>query len=170
MPAHSCTISVNAAVKTVYAMWSNFEDYPRLLSYVRRVERIDETRSLWHVEMLGSYQNEVASEGSTEYQRIAWRSVRGPQNSGSILFEADPTHPGTTLLTLDVTVDPPEGTAHVAAAAAAAQAAFEAQLRDDLEAFAEAVEALAMGRRARRKPSIVRGTDRSEAAALDPLS
>ncbi len=169
MPAHSCTISVNAAVPTAYAMWSKFEDYPRLLSYVRRVERIDETRSLWHVEMMGSYQNEVASEESVEHRRIAWRSIRGPVNSGSILFEADPAHPGTTLLTVDVSIEPPEGTAHVPAAAAAAQAAFEAQLRDDLEAFAETVEALAMGRRPHRKPTIVRGTDRSEATAFDPL-
>jgi uncharacterized membrane protein len=149
-------------------MWSDLEKYPRLLSHVLQVERIDDDRFLWRVEMLGTVDWESINDGWVENRRIAWRSVDDrAENRGCILFEEDPAHPNTTLLTIELAVRPLAG-AHVAAAAAAAEAAFEAQLRDDLEAFAESVEALVTERPDRKLPSIVRGSDRSEAKLFDP--
>ncbi len=168
MATHACTISVNAPVEAVYRMWSVFENYPSLLSHVRRVERIAGARYRWQVEMMGQYEWESVNEGWIENRRIGWRSTKGsPENSGSILFEEDAAHPKTTLLTVQLVVNPPSGTAHVAAAAAAAEAAFEAQLRDDLEDFAETVEAVAMERSEIKPQGVERGTDHSETKRFD---
>ena len=41
------TITVGAPIERVWALWSNFENFPRFMGHLRQVTRLDDTRSRW---------------------------------------------------------------------------------------------------------------------------
>ena len=104
------TIHIDAAPEEVYALWANYENFPRFMSHVVEVRDLGRRRSHWVVKGPGGTEfewNSVLTEQSRPH-RMAWRSEPGAEipQSGSIQFER---HRGGTLVTVRMSYTPPAG-------------------------------------------------------------
>jgi len=105
------TITVRAPIEEVFSFFSAFENLPRFMSHLHRVERHDGGISRWtaagpvgipvswNAETIEFLQNEV----------IAWRSLPGEAiaNGGIVRFEETPE--GHTRLDIKMSYNPPAG-------------------------------------------------------------
>jgi uncharacterized membrane protein len=80
-------IDIGLPVRTVYNQWTQFEDFPAFMWGVEEVRQIDETRLSWRVRVAGVEREFIAeiTEQSPD-ERIAWKSVEGPQQAGVVTF------------------------------------------------------------------------------------
>ena len=83
------TIEVDQPVKTVYDLWTQFENFPRFMPGIKEVRKLDAKHFHWKAE-IGGKTKEWDAEISEQVadQRIAWRSTRGAENSGTMHFIA----------------------------------------------------------------------------------
>jgi hypothetical protein len=141
-------IEIDAPVERVFDLFSDFESFPRWMRNIKEVRYTGRRYTRWKADApFGSSVEWEAETTSFEPdRRIAWRSVRGDvYTEGEVDFEE--TRRGTTLLRVVLGYDPPAGrlgslVAHLFGMDP------EQQLEEDLDRFAEVVEA---GRRRRRK-------------------
>lgn len=85
--AHSIDLAV--PLQVAYNQWTQFEDFPRFLANVKEVRQAGPTRVEWHAEVAGKdlrWTSEIYEQ--TPDARIAWRSVEGSMNAGSVSFLA----------------------------------------------------------------------------------
>lgn len=99
------SIEVNVPVKVAYNQWTQFEDFPNFMDNVVEVRQIDDSHVHWHAEIAGKHK-----EWDTEIveqipdQRIAWRSMAGPENQGVVTFE--PVGGDRTRVSIDIEYQP----------------------------------------------------------------
>ena len=114
------SINVNAPPDVVYALWSNFENFPQFMSNVLEVRNIDDEVSHWKVAGPAGVPVEWDAEITklVPDEMIAWKSVEGSTvaNAGYVLFE--PNADGTTEVTVRLSYNPPAGAIGHAVAAA----------------------------------------------------
>jgi uncharacterized membrane protein len=107
------SITVDAAPATVYAFWRNFENLPRFMHNLDRVDVRDDKRSHWWAKgpagRTVDWEAEIINEIPNEL--IGWRSVDGSQidNAGSVHFTQASGGRGTEVRVL-LRYDPPAGT------------------------------------------------------------
>jgi uncharacterized protein YndB with AHSA1/START domain len=134
-------IEINAPVERVFDLFSDFESFPRWMSHIKEVRYTGRRYTRWTAEApLGS---SVEWEAETTHfepdHRIAWRSVRGDvETEGEVIFQE--TEHGTTLMRVVLGYDPPAGRLGTLVARLFGTNPEE-QLEEDLERFAEVVEA-----------------------------
>ena len=81
------SIRVNVPVQTVYDQWTQFDEFPKFMTGVKEVTRLDDRRSHWKAQIVGK-----AREWDAEIveripeQRIVWKSRRGAINEGVVTF------------------------------------------------------------------------------------
>jgi uncharacterized membrane protein len=132
-------IVVNAPPERLYGIWRNFENLPRLLSHVERVEVLSPTRSRWTLKApIGiSWEAELINDKLNEL--IAWRTVGNQwvNHAGSVTFE--PIGNGATRVHVSLQYDPPGGRiGHAVASLFSEDAGFKVE--HDLAEFKRAVE------------------------------
>jgi uncharacterized membrane protein len=132
-------ITVNAGPDRLYGVWRNFENLPRILSHVERVEVLSPTRSRWTLAapMSISWEAELINDKLNEL--IAWRSV-GSQwvdHAGSVTFQ--PIGDNSTRVHVSLQYDPPGGQMGHAVASLFAEDAGS-KVEQDLANFKRAVE------------------------------
>jgi uncharacterized membrane protein len=96
---------VDHDVHTVYNQWTQFEDFPRFMRGVDRVEQLDDRRLHWVASFAGStheWDAEITEQVPDE--RIAWRSTGGKTNTGQVTFR--PADTGKTEVTLEMGWEP----------------------------------------------------------------
>ena len=107
------TISIDAPVKQVWEVWSSFENFPRFMTHLREVQRVDEDRSHWvAVGPAGvPVEWDAVVTDWVPQQFIGWSSVEGSEieTSGQVRFR--PTPSGQTQLDLRLAYTPPAGAA-----------------------------------------------------------
>lgn len=105
------TLTVHAPVEDVFAWWSHYEGFSRLLPHVREVRRITEEESRWVVTgPLGIPIRWNATVTRVEPNAmLAWKTLPGSQVShlGSVRFEA--SGQGLTRLDIMLAYTPPGG-------------------------------------------------------------
>jgi uncharacterized membrane protein len=105
------TIRVAAPVERVWELWSDFENFPRFMSHLREVRKIDEGRSHWIA--VGPAGVPVEWDAIvTDWvpnQLIAWKSVEGStlETTGRVRFQ--PTPEGETEIEVQMSYNPPAG-------------------------------------------------------------
>jgi uncharacterized membrane protein len=80
-------IDVSVPVEVAYDQWTQFEEFPKFMFRVERIEQKDETHLIWHEKIWGirrQWEAEIVEQRPNE--RILWRSTSGPQNVGVINF------------------------------------------------------------------------------------
>ena len=94
------TIEVDAPLTKVYNQWTQFEEFPRFMEGVERVEQLDDKHLHW-VAQVGGKRKEWDSEivDQVPDQRISWRSTAGTRNSGVVSFQ--PKN-GRTMVTVEI--------------------------------------------------------------------
>ncbi len=101
--AHAVDLAV--PLQVAYNQWTQFEDFPRFLANVKEVRQAGPTRVEWHAEVAGKelrWTSEIYEQ--TSDSRIAWRSVEGSLNGGSVSFLA--LDEGTTRILVELTYEP----------------------------------------------------------------
>ena len=133
-------ITVAAPPERLYHFWRNFDNLPRIMSHIERVEVLSDTRSRWHAKVPGgiplSWEAEIINDQRPNL--IAWRTVPGStvSHAGSVRFT--PAGSGTRI-EVSLQYDPPGGTlAHTVASFMGADAGR--LLASDLEEFKRALE------------------------------
>jgi HSP20 family molecular chaperone IbpA len=99
------SIEVGAPLRAVYNQWTRFEDFPRFIEGVLEVRRLDEARLRWHAQIGGKDKHwDARITEQVPDQRIAWQSVSGSENSGTV--ELEPIAAQRTRVTLKASYDP----------------------------------------------------------------
>jgi uncharacterized membrane protein len=105
------SINVDAPPDVVYALWSNFENFPQFMTNVLEVRNINDRLSHWKVAGPAGIPVEWDAETTRTVpnEMIAWKSVDGSTvaNAGYVLFE--PNDKGGTEVTVRISYDPPAG-------------------------------------------------------------
>ena len=105
MPEMEKSIVVDAPLREVYNQWTQFEEFPRFMDGVVEVRQIDDKRLYWRANIAGAereWHAEIVDQ--TPDQRIAWRSLTGPENGGAVLFK--PLADGRTEVTMRMQYNP----------------------------------------------------------------
>jgi uncharacterized membrane protein len=80
-------IDVSVPVEVAYNQWTQFEEFPKFMFRVERIEQKDDTHLVWHEKIWGirrQWEAEIVEQRPNE--RIVWRSTSGPQNVGVVNF------------------------------------------------------------------------------------
>jgi uncharacterized membrane protein len=99
------SIDVDCPVRTVYNQWTQFEDFPRFMDGVRKVQQLDDSHLHWQAEVWGKdeeWDAEITEQ--TPDRRISWRSTCGAVNAGTVRFE--PLGPARTRVHLALAYQP----------------------------------------------------------------
>ena len=129
------SIDVEVPVRVAYDQWTQFEQFPRFMDGVKRVQQLNDTTLEWTAEINGverSWQAEISEQEPD--QVVAWRSTSGAKNDGRISFES--LGGNRTRATLELEVEP-EGAIEKAGDALGF---VERQVEGDLRRFKEFIE------------------------------
>jgi uncharacterized membrane protein len=130
------SIEVEVPISTTYNQWTQFEEFPKFMENVERVQQIDDTHLKWEAEIGGKQSEWIAEIVEQEPDRgIAWRSQDGKGVSGEVRFE--PIGPERTKIDVLMTWEP-EGMVESLGAKVGAD---QFGVKRDLENFKELIEA-----------------------------
>lgn len=130
------TIDVNVPCRVAYDQWTQFEQFPRFMDGVDRVVQIDDRTLDWTATLAGQVTRWRAKITRQQPdQIIAWRSIEGVRNDGSVRFVS--LGPDLTRIELTMHAEP-EGAAETMGDALGLVAR---QVRADLERFKSFIEA-----------------------------
>jgi len=99
------SIEVNAPLRTVYRQWTQFEEFPRFMERVVKVQQLDDTHLRWYANVAGKdkeWDAEITEQ--VPDRKIAWRSISGARNEGTVQFRS--LDDQRTLVWLTVDYDP----------------------------------------------------------------
>ena len=136
MPQVTDSIDVKAPISAVYALWTQFEDFPQFMGGVESITQLTDDKLPWKVSIAGverAFDAEITEQHLDE--RVAWRSIDGETHAGVVTFhriDDDPTR-------VNVQIDwKPQG---IVEAAGALLQVDDAQIGKDLKRFKEIAEA-----------------------------
>jgi uncharacterized membrane protein len=129
------SIDVRVPVRTAYNQWTQFEEFPRFMEGVEKVEQLDDTRLHWVAKVAGK-QKEWDAEitEQTPDQRVAWTATSGAPNGGVVTFHR--LDDSTTRVTVQMEVEP-EGPVEAVGAAAGMPGR---RVKGDLDRFKQFIE------------------------------
>jgi HSP20 family molecular chaperone IbpA len=130
------SIEVNAPLRAVYNQWTQFEDFPRFMEGVVKVRQLDDTHLRWRANVAGKdkeWDAEIVEQ--VPDRRIAWRSVGGARNEGTVEFRS--VAPDRTLVWLTMDYEPDGLVENVGDALGL----MSRRVQGDLERFREFIEA-----------------------------
>jgi uncharacterized membrane protein len=133
------SVDVNVPLKEVYNQWTQFEEFPNFMTGVKEVRQLGDKRLYWRAEVAGrekEWETEIFEQLPDE--RIAWRSMSGPKNSGMINFAA--LDPSQTRVSVKLNYDPEGVLENIGDALGATRAVVSR----DLNRFKEFIEARAV--------------------------
>jgi uncharacterized membrane protein len=129
------TIDVDVPVRVAYDQWTQFEEFPRFMEAVEKVEQLDDTTLRWSAKIAGVTKRWTAKITEQDPdQRIAWNSIEGAQNAGVVTFHRLDDRKTRVTLQLDVE---PEGPVE---SAGDALGFVQRQAKGDLERFKQFIE------------------------------
>jgi len=129
------TIQVAVPVRVAYDQWTLFEDFPKFMEGVERVEQLDDKTLRWTASVAGKQKTWTAEiTDQTPDTRVAWRSTDGAENAGAVLFSA--AGPNEARVTLRIDAEP-EGAVE---SAGDALGFLQRRVKGDMERFKERVE------------------------------
>lgn len=137
------TVTIARPREDLYRFWHDFENLPRFMQHLDRVEVIDGKRSRWTAKAPAgaavSWMAEIIDDRENEL--IAWRSIEPAdiENEGSVRFVAAPGGRGTEV---HVTLEYKTGAGALGRAVAKAFGEEpDQQIREDLRRFKQLMEA-----------------------------
>src|SRR3954463_8540141 len=126
---------VAAPLETVYDQFTQFEDFPKFMHRVQRVEQRDETTVVFHEKVWGikrMWEAEIIEQAPDE--RIVWRTTSGMQHVGVVTFHQ--LSDRLTRIELNIDIDPEGALEKIARGARFAKRAARADLKR-FKAFVE---------------------------------
>jgi uncharacterized membrane protein len=129
------SIDVEVPVRVAYDQWTQFEEFPRFMEAVEKVEQLNDTTIRWTAEIGGVKKTWTAKiTEQTPDQRIAWTSIEGAKNAGVVTFHRLDDRKTRVTLQLDVEPDGP------VESVGDALGFVQRQAKGDLERFKKFIE------------------------------
>jgi uncharacterized membrane protein len=129
-------IEVGVPVRVAYDQWTQFESFPKFMEGVDEVKQLDDTTLEWSATIAGvnkRWRARILEQRPD--QLIAWQSIDGATNDGSVRFQPLAGDRTRLALTLDVA---PEGAIEKVGDALGL---VERRIKGDLDRFREFIEA-----------------------------
>ncbi|MEO8274262.1 MAG: SRPBCC family protein [Chloroflexota bacterium] len=129
-------LEIDVPVRVAYDQWTQFESFPEFMDAVDKVVQVDDTTLEWTASIAGvekQWRAKIVEQRPD--QVVAWKSVDGARNDGSVRFKPLSADRTRLALTLDVEGDGP------VEAAGVALGVVDRQVKSDLERFREFIEA-----------------------------
>ena len=81
------SVEVQVPIERVYNQWTQFQEFPRFMDGVERIDQLDDRRLHW-VASFGGETHEWDAEIVEQHpeERVAWRNVDGKDNAGVVTF------------------------------------------------------------------------------------
>jgi len=82
-------VDVGVSIDTAYNQWTQFEEFPKFMHRVEKLDQRDDTHLMWTEKIWGvrrQWEAEITSQRPNE--RIAWKSLDGTNNTGVVTFHA----------------------------------------------------------------------------------
>ena len=99
------SIEVNAPLRAVYNQWTQFEEFPLFMEGVAEVRQEGEKRLFWRANIGGKVKEwEAEITNQVPDERVAWQTVDGSPNSGTVIFQA--INPDRTKVTATIEYEP----------------------------------------------------------------
>jgi hypothetical protein len=133
------SITVDVPVSMAYNQWTQFEDFPKFMGGVQKVEQLDDQRLHWVAEIAGvkrEWYARILEQRPDE--KIAWAATEGATNAGAVFFT--PAGTSQTLVRLELEYEP-EG---LVEKAGDALNLIERQAQSDVERFKAFIESQAL--------------------------
>ena len=97
------SIDIGVPVREAYDQWTQFESFPEFMEGVESVKQTDDTHLHWIATIAGKRQEwDAEINEQTPDQRIAWTSITGDANAGSVDFHRLGEESTRVTLTMDV--------------------------------------------------------------------
>jgi uncharacterized membrane protein len=129
------SIEVERPLRTVYNQWTQFEEFPRFMTGVKRVTQLDDQRLHWEAEVGGKNKEwDARITDQIPDELIAWQSEGGEYTSGTVRFAA--AGMDRTRIDLQLLYDP-EGFVE---STGDALGLVSSKVEKDLERFKEFIE------------------------------
>ena len=97
------SIEVDVPVRIAYDQWTQFEEFPRFMEGVERVEQLGDDTVRWTARIGGVERSWTAEITDQEPdRRVAWRSTEGAMNAGVVTFDVVADERCRITLQLDV--------------------------------------------------------------------
>lgn len=79
-------IDVDVPVSVAYNQWTQFESFPRFLSFVESITQIDDTHTHWKVKIAG-VEREFDATITEQHpdERVAWNSTGGEEDHAGVV-------------------------------------------------------------------------------------
>jgi uncharacterized membrane protein len=129
------SIEVNAPIRQVYNQWTQFEEFPNFMEGVLEVRQHTDRKLFWRAK-IGGKEKEWQAEITEQVpdRQVAWRSIDGAPNSGTVTFES--IGPDRTRVTLRMEWQP-EGAVEKAGGVLGVDSA---RVEGDLKRFRDFIE------------------------------
>jgi len=143
MAEHQASVTIDAPVEQVYALFSHFNDFPKFMHFVKEVTYYDDQRSHWVADISGRHEWDAENENWIPNQEIGWHSYNGLKNAGRVTFKAQ--GPNQTLVDVYLSYDPPLGPLGQVGENLGVGQHFQSALQEDLDHFARMVQSAPPG-------------------------
>jgi uncharacterized membrane protein len=131
------TVEVAADVRSVYGLWTAFEDYPRFMETVETVTLAEDDRLHWVAVIEDdTFEWDADLVEHVPDEKVTWRAIDG-RETGEVRFEK--LAAGKTKVTYQLEYDP----AAWQGKADTVRHWMKRRVESDLEAFKQVVEAVA---------------------------
>ena len=140
---HHASVTVNAPISQVYALFTHFNDFPKFMSFVNEVTYYDEQHSHWVADVVGRHEWDAINQNWVENRQIGWRSYNGLENTGRVTFQT--VGPMMTQIDAFVAYNPPAGMLGDVGEGMGAGGTFDSKLQHDLDNFARMVDQAPQG-------------------------
>lgn len=143
MAEHQASVTVDAPVEQVYALFTHFNDFPKFMHFVKEVTYYDSQRSHWVADIAGRHEWDAENENWVPNQSIGWHSTNGIKNAGRVEFQK--LGANQTQVSVFISYDPPLGVLGDVGEKAGVGGHFQTALQEDLTHFAEMVHQAPQG-------------------------
>jgi uncharacterized membrane protein len=129
------SVEVEVPIRQAYDQWTQFEEFPRFMEGVERVEQRDDRHLHWVASFGGrthEWDAEITEQAPEE--RVAWRNVDGKDNAGVVMFHKIDDDTTRIMVQMDWA---PEG---IAEQVGSALGADDRRLKRDLRRFKQFIE------------------------------
>lgn len=84
---HTCQVDVPLAIEPIWELWSDLQQMPNWMKWIRSVELLDSEHSRWTLDTRGLIFSWTSKTHTViPHQMIAWQSVDGLPNRGALRF------------------------------------------------------------------------------------
>jgi uncharacterized membrane protein len=99
------SIEVDVPVSVAYNQWTQFEEFPKFMDGVERIEQLDDRRLHWKAKVGGKTKEwDAVIQEQVPDEMVSWRAATGPENAGVVRF--DSLAPTRTRVHLEMSYDP----------------------------------------------------------------